>query len=140
MVVPRSRSTAPPSTSSRPAPAGWDRVTLLPGLAFSISGSRRAPGFTRRTTTAATVADTTTIGTTTEGGLASQNGPQGTGESREHVLAIERILLPQDRKAPIAPVHPGLRSLGVDHPHDPGPGREPIGDLGEHVRRAVVGR
>src|SRR5438105_6337147 len=117
MVVPRSRSTAPPSTSSRPAPAGWDRVTLLPGLAFSISGSRRAPGFTRRTTTAATVADTTTIGTSIDEGSPSQNGPQWTRESREHVLAFERIVLPQDREASVAPVDPSLRPVGIDHPH-----------------------
>src|SRR6266566_6789194 len=99
MVVPRSRSTAPPSTSSRPAPAGWDRVTLLPGLAFSISGSRRAPGSTRRTATAPTVAATNTIGTTADGGLASENSLQGTRESREHVLAIERIVLLQEGQA-----------------------------------------
>src|SRR2546422_10961019 len=113
MVVPRSRSTAPPSTSSRLAPAGWDPVTPLRVLASSISGSPRAPGFTCRRTTAATVADTTTIGTSSEGGLASQNGPQGTGESREHVLAIERIVLLQEGQAPVAPVDPSFRPLSV---------------------------
>src|SRR2546427_12350120 len=113
MVVPRSRSTAPPSTSSRPAPAGRDRVTLLPGLAFSISGSRRAPGFTRRTTTAPTVAATNTIGTTADGGLASENSLQGTRESREHVLAIERIVLLQEGQATVAPVDPSFRPPSV---------------------------
>jgi len=36
------------------------------------------------------------------GGLASENSLQGTRESREHVLAIERIVLLQEGQAPVA--------------------------------------
>src|SRR6266571_492434 len=141
MVVPRSRSTAPPSTSSRPAPAGWDRVTLLPGLAFSISGSRRAPGSTRRTATAPTVAATNTIGTTADGRLSEREQPAGNkripGARPRHRAnrAPARGTGSGRAGRPELPTAPD-----IDHPHELRPGPEPVGHLGEHVGGSVLGR
>src|SRR5947199_7938267 len=53
---------------------------------------------------------------TSVGRSASQNGPQRTRESREHVLAIQRIVLPQHREAPVAPVDPTAQSHPAGRP------------------------
>src|SRR6266550_3215954 len=65
---------------------------------------------------------------------------QGAGESREDILTPHRVVAPQNREAPVLAVDPRVASLGIDDPHDPRPGGEPVRHLGEDLCRSVVGR
>src|SRR5206468_7850565 len=69
-----------------------------------------------------------------------QDGYEGTAEPRQHVLALERALRRYDGLAAVVAIDSRNPALRIEHPHEPSPGGEPIGDFGEHVAGTVSRR
>src|SRR5206468_10667371 len=65
---------------------------------------------------------------------------QRADERRQHVLAVERVVVPEDRQAAVLPVDARLPPLGIDDTYDLRARAEPVGHLGEHLGWSVVRR
>ena len=70
----------------------------------------------------------------------SEDRRQWSGEPRQHILAIERLGVAEQRPTPVGAIHPRLTTLRIDHPDEPVPAVQPVSDLRQHCGRAVTGR
>src|ERR1043166_893553 len=72
--------------------------------------------------------------------LLEKEGGKRAGESGQDVLAVEGAVGRHDRLTSVLAIDPGQPALGIDYPHQPRAGGEPVGDPGENFAGAVAGR
>lgn len=65
--------------------------------------------------------------------------PQGAGKPGQHILSIERVTVPQQRKASVLAVDMDLGPTRIDEPYQPGSARKPVGHLGQNLGNRALG-